>query len=138
MKKIAHYTFAIETEDSIHPEVIAEELEKLFDPFCDDDGHIKGCLREVKSDDWNKQSSLGIRPVKIAWIDSCASNQSWSLISELDGEIEPIKIISYGTIVQETDDCVTIAQNYGLNPEQFCNLMTIPRGCIKEIVEINV
>lgn len=69
--------------------------------------------------------------VKIEWIDSCASNISWTLISELEGDIEPIRIISFGVLIQETDDCVTIAQNYGLNPLQCCSLMTIPKGCIK-------
>ena len=70
--------------------------------------------------------------VKIQWIDSCASNMNWSLLNEFDGDIEPIKIISYGVIIQETEECVTIAQNYGVNSNQCCSLMTIPKGCIKE------
>lgn len=70
--------------------------------------------------------------LKIQWIDSCASNMHWSLIEELDGEIEPIMITSYGVLIQETEDCITIAQNYGNNPCQCCSLMTIPKGCIKE------
>ena len=76
--------------------------------------------------------------VKIEWIDSCSSNMNWILTSELDGDIEPIKIISFGVLIQETDDCVTIAQNYGFNPHQCCSLMTIPKGCIKKqtILEI--
>ena len=57
-------------------------------------------------------------------------------MDEIDGEIEPIKITSFGVLVQETKDCITIAQNYGFNPKQFCSLMTIPKGCIKEITEI--
>ena len=69
--------------------------------------------------------------VKIEWIDSCASNTSWTFISELEGDIEPIRIISFGVLIQENDDCITIAQNYGLNPTQCCSLMTIPKGCIK-------
>lgn len=68
--------------------------------------------------------------VKIEWIDSCASNQNWMLKEDLDGEIEAIRIVTYGVIVQTTDDTLTVAQNYGSNPEQFCNLMTIPKGCI--------
>ena len=34
-------------------------------------------------------------------------------------------------MIQETNDCITIAQNYGINPKQCCSLMTIPKGCIK-------
>ena len=70
--------------------------------------------------------------LKIIWIDSCASNMNWTLMDELDGDIEPIKIISYGVLIQETEDCITIAQNYAENPNQCCSLMTIPKGCIKE------
>ena len=68
--------------------------------------------------------------VKIEWIDSCSSNQNWMLKEELDGEIEAIRIVTYGVVIQTTDNAITIAQNYGFNPEQFCNLMTIPKGCI--------
>ena len=70
--------------------------------------------------------------LKVRWIDSCASNMNWTLMNELDGDIEPIKIISFGVLIQETEDCITIAQNYGENPEQCCSLITIPKGCIKE------
>ena len=69
--------------------------------------------------------------LKIIWIDSCASNMNWTLESELEGDIEPIKIVSFGVLIQETDDCITIAQNYGFNPRQCCSFMTIPNGCIK-------
>ena len=72
--------------------------------------------------------------LKIIWIDSCASNMNWTLMDELDEDIEPIKITSYGVLIQETEDCITIAQNYGENPNQCCSLMTIPKGCIKERV----
>ena len=69
--------------------------------------------------------------VKIEWIDSCSSHQNWVLKEDLnDCDFEPIKIVSYGVIVHTTEDCITIAQNYGRNPEQCCNLMTIPKGCI--------
>lgn len=74
--------------------------------------------------------------LKIKWIDSCASNTNWSLIDEFEGDIEPIEIISYGILIQETNDCITIAQNYGLNPKQCCSLMTIPKGCIKTKIVI--
>lgn len=69
--------------------------------------------------------------LKVEWIDSCASNMNWSLIDEFEEDIEPIKIISYGILIQETKDCITIAQNFGFNPKQCCSLMTIPKGCIK-------
>lgn len=77
-----------------------------------------------------------MKPVKIEWIDSCSSNTDWTLLNELEGDIEPIRIVSYGVVVQETEDCITIAQNYGIDPEQVSNLMTIPKGCIKQMIEL--
>lgn len=77
-----------------------------------------------------------MRAVKVEWMDSCSSNTNWALLSEFEAEIEPVYITSYGVIVQETDDFITIAQNYGINPEQVCNLMTIPKGCIKNSIEL--
>lgn len=76
------------------------------------------------------------RVVKIEWIDSCASDMSWVLLCELADNIEPIFIVSYGVVIRETDECITIAQNYSNNPEQVCSLMTIPKGCIKSVKDI--
>ena len=73
-----------------------------------------------------------MKVLKIEWIDSCASNMAWSLLEDFNGDIEPIHIVSFGTLIQETKDCVTIAQNFGVNPLQCCSLMTIPKGCIKK------
>lgn len=77
-----------------------------------------------------------MKAVKINWIDSCASNMSWTFPSDLDGEVQPIRITTYGVIVQDNEDTLVIAQNHGIDPEQFCSLMTIPKGCIKEIIEL--
>ena len=77
-----------------------------------------------------------MKPVKIEWIDSCSSNTNWALLTEFEGDIEPIHITSYGIMIQETEDCITIAQNYGTDPEQVSNLMTIPRGCIKLMTDL--
>ena len=77
-----------------------------------------------------------MRVVKVEWIDSCTSNQNWILLSDkLDEDV--IRITTYGFLIQETEEFVTIAQNYGTNPEQICNLTLIPKGCIKSMVEIS-
>lgn len=76
--------------------------------------------------------------VKVIWIDSFSSNQSWILVKDLDFEdMEPIRIETYGKLIKETEEYITVAQNYGIEPEQICNLMTIPKGCIKEIKILN-
>ena len=76
--------------------------------------------------------------VKVTWIDSCNSNMNWLLMEDIKNwsDIEPIKISTYGILVQEDDDYIVIAQNYGKDPEQCSNLTSIPKGCIKELKEL--
>ena len=81
---------------------------------------------------------MTMRTIKIEWIDSCSSNTEWTLLSDICEDIQPIKITTIGFLIQETDDCITVAQNYGIDPEQACNFMTIPKGCIKKIEELKI
>lgn len=71
--------------------------------------------------------------VLIDWKDS-VKNSDWTLMEDVDEK--PVNCISIGFLLKETDDYVTIAQNYGLEPEQVCNLITIPKCSIKNIMEI--
>ena len=69
-------------------------------------------------------------------MDSAACS-SWELLNEYkDKNHDPINIISYGFVVKETETYVVLAQNYGMSPEQVCNTMAIPKGCILERVII--
>lgn len=68
--------------------------------------------------------------IRVEWVDSSTSS-SWTLLEDFKEEQhDPIKIVSYGIIVKETDDYLVIAQNYGSNPPQICNTTSIPKGCI--------
>lgn len=71
--------------------------------------------------------------VMIDWVDSVRAFD-WTLIDEVDEK--SMDCISVGFLLKETDECVTIAQNYGLKPKQVCNLITIPKCSIKNIREI--
>lgn len=75
-----------------------------------------------------------MRIVKVEWIDSTASNLSWLMMEDVRkwGDVEPMTIYTYGALVQEDENYIVVAQNYGFEPEQCCNLMSIPRGCIKQ------
>ena len=75
-----------------------------------------------------------MKVVKITWIDSCSSDSSWTMAEDANTGI--IQIETYGVVIKETDEFISIAQNYGSEPEQFCNIMTIPKGCIKETITI--
>lgn len=72
---------------------------------------------------------------KVVRIDSCTSNSYWCFEDGVK-EAEPIEIISYGVLVKESDEYIVLAQNFGNNPRQVCNLMTIPKGCIEEIINL--
>ena len=88
--------------------------------FCRKDSFMKAC-------------------VKVEWIDSCASNHNWLLKSDIDNwnDVKPISIFTFGVLVQEDDNYIVIAQNYGTDPEQYCNLMSIPRGCVVKISKMD-
>ena len=79
-----------------------------------------------------------MKAVRVEWIDSCASNHNWLLKSDIDNwtDVEPISIFTWGVLVQEDDNYIVVAQNYGTDPEQCCNLMSIPKGCIKDIKDL--
>lgn len=69
----------------------------------------------------------------ITWIDSAVGTNNWEWydkdnLNKID--VEPIIIHSFGVVLQETDTYVVLAQNYGVNPPQFCNTISIPKGCI--------
>lgn len=76
--------------------------------------------------------------VKVTWIDSTASNLSWLMMDDVKNwtDVEPMLIYTYGALIQQDDNYVVIAQNYGKDPEQCCSLMSIPKGCIKELKEL--
>ena len=77
-----------------------------------------------------------MKAVKVLWVDSCNSNINWTVAEEI--EIKPIYIDSFGVVVKDTDEFLAIAQNYSDKPEQYySNIMTIPKGCIKEVFVIH-
>lgn len=80
-----------------------------------------------------------VKEVKVTWIDSCCSNHNWLLMDDVKnwGDVEPIKIYTYGFLVQEDSNYIVVAQCYATDPEQCCNLTSIPKGCIIKIDEIN-
>lgn len=73
--------------------------------------------------------------IKVTWIDSTASNLSWLMMEDIKNwqDVEPMLIYTYGALVQEDKNYYVIAQNYGKDPEQCCSLMSIPKGCVKEL-----
>ena len=73
--------------------------------------------------------------IVIEWVDSVRAFD-WTLLEDVDEK--SLDCISVGFLLKETDNCVTIAQNYGIKPEQVCNIITIPKCSIKNIREIDL
>ena len=72
--------------------------------------------------------------VKIFWLAGCNSDMNWIRAEKV--EVEPMLIETFGVIIQETEDFIAIAQNYCNDPVQYSNITTIPKGCIKEILQL--
>ena len=71
--------------------------------------------------------------VVIDWVDSVRASD-WVLMEDVNEK--SLDCVSIGFLIKETNKHVTIAQNYGENPEQVCNLMTIPKCSIRNIREL--
>lgn len=71
--------------------------------------------------------------VEIDWVDSVRAFD-WTLMEDVDEK--SLDCVSVGFLLKETDEHITIAQNYGIKPEQVCNLITIPKCSIRNIREI--
>ena len=74
-----------------------------------------------------------MRIIKINWVDSVRASD-WTLLEDVDDKL--LDCVSVGFLIKETNEQITIAQNYGIKPEQVCNLMTIPRCSIRDIKEL--
>ena len=71
--------------------------------------------------------------VVIDWVDSVRASD-WVLMEDVNEK--SLDCVSIGFLIKETNKNITIAQNYGTNPEQVCNLMTIPKCSIRNIREL--
>jgi hypothetical protein len=83
-----------------------------------------------------KNRILIMKHAIIKWIDSSRSCHEWTLKDDYQPINSPHAIISIGSIIHETLDCVTLAQNisdYEGEHEQYCHVMIIPRSSITDI-----
>jgi|SRR6478735_1256910 len=78
--------------------------------------------------------------VQVQWADS-QSVGPWHHENDLNDEYELPLVYTNGYLIQETDDYVTIAGSvifYENVSNQICGLMTIPRGCIRDIRKLRL
>ena len=65
--------------------------------------------------------------VKVSWLDSLSSS-GWTLADDINEGITGC--ITYGFLVEDEADHITVAQTLGMKPEQYCGMISIPRASI--------
>lgn len=66
--------------------------------------------------------------VKVRWINSMSDNGRWTLAEDID--MKPTECITFGFLVEENENFIIVAQTFGMEPEQYCQMMCIPRKAI--------
>lgn len=78
-----------------------------------------------------------MKTLKVEWIDS-AGGAGWEFLE--DFKEEPVHVTTYGFIVNEAEDFITLAQNYApqtvQSREQINNTISIPKCAITSIYEV--
>lgn len=80
-----------------------------------------------------------MKEVRIEWIDSCGGDCYWTPLSDYTPSIQ--RPISYGFVVYEDDEKISIAQSFaeqdGDAPQQINGVITIPKCSIINIKILN-
>ncbi len=69
-----------------------------------------------------------MRIVKIEWIDSSSDTGRWTTPEEIDNDV--LEVVSIGFLVKEDDRQITLALNRIAEPEQYCQMVSIPKVAI--------
>jgi hypothetical protein len=72
-----------------------------------------------------------LKIAEVHWVDSLAGS-SWTLTEDYEGD-NAIDCFTIGILINESESAVTLAQNVGFSPDQFCNTITIPKCAVKSI-----
>lgn len=72
-----------------------------------------------------------LKIAEVHWVDSL-SGTSWTLTEDYECD-NAVDCFSIGILINESESAVTLAQNVGFSPNQFCNTITIPKCAIKSI-----
>ena len=66
--------------------------------------------------------------VKVKWIDSMSDGGRWTLAEDID--MKPTECTTFGFLVDENENFITVAQTLGMEPEQYCQMICIPQKAI--------
>lgn len=72
-----------------------------------------------------------LKIAEVHWVDSL-SGTGWTLTEDYKCD-NAVDCFTIGILIDDGEKSVTLAQNIGFEPEQFCNTITIPRCAVKSI-----
>lgn len=73
--------------------------------------------------------------VEVIWVDAVASGlDEWVDISDVKTDVH--EVVSVGYLLDDEYN-VTLAQNYDMNGEKVCNVITIPWECVVDMYELD-
>jgi len=76
------------------------------------------------------------KPVYVEWDDSHVTS-SWQNSEERDYPLCPIETL--GWLIKKDRRSISVAQSWDTDNHGYtCDVITIPRGCIRKIQEINI
>lgn len=76
-----------------------------------------------------------MKTVRIEWLDICSGTPSWS---RLDGlELGPLKCVSVGMLINDTEEYISIAQNYCEEDGLVADTMTFPKAIVTNITYLS-
>lgn len=73
--------------------------------------------------------------VKVLWKDSMSDNGRWTYPEDMEHGITDC--ITYGWLVEENETYIAVAQTRGIEPEQYCHTISIPRCSIVDMMQID-
>lgn len=76
-----------------------------------------------------------MKAVKVEWLDICSGTPNWARLDDL--EVCPLKCESVGWLIKETEDYISIAQNYCEEEKLVSDTMTFPKKIVTKISDLH-
>ena len=78
-----------------------------------------------------------MRLVRVSWLDTVEHPSGWYDPEDIDTLEDPCLVHSYGLVLKENDESITIIADFIPGSKEFGRSTTIPRGMIKNITHIS-
>lgn len=76
-----------------------------------------------------------MKAVKVEWLDTCSGTPNWAQLDNI--EVGPLKCESVGWLIKETEDYISIAQNYCEEENLVADTMTFPKKIVTKISDLH-